>query len=166
MSNGSREVGFAGGLLRDGPPPDVRVDVVPSVVEELVHGLAAVVARDIGVEVLPDALDPVGIRTVGRQEVEHDSSAEGLEGPVRLVRRVDAVVVHDEVHAASTAVAAGEEPEQLTEERSVLRRGTGRVKPAGANVEGAGEVELLILARRDDAALLAAQHPVATDLGV
>ena len=51
--------------------------------------------------------------------MEHDSSAEGFEGPVRLVRRVDAVIVHDEVHAASTAVAASEEPEQLTEERSV-----------------------------------------------
>jgi hypothetical protein len=40
------------------------------------------------------------------------------------------------------------------------------VKPPGTNVERAGEVEFLILARRYDAALLAAQHPVATDLRV
>ena len=42
----------------------------------------------------------------------------------------------------------------------------GRMKPPGADVEGTGEVELLVLARRDDAALMAAQHPVATDLRV
>ena len=47
-----------------------------SVAEELVHGLAAVVARDVGVEVLPYALDPVGVGAIGRQKVEHDPAAE------------------------------------------------------------------------------------------
>src|ERR1700722_5940017 len=166
MSNGSREVCCAGGFLRDGPSPNVGVDVVTSVVEELVHVLAAVVARDVGVEVLPDALDPIGVRAIGRQKVEHDPAAEGLQGAVREISGVNAVVVYDEVHATSTAVTAGEEPEQLTEERRVLACSAGRVEPPGSNVERTREVELLILARCDDAALLAAQHPVATDLGV
>src|ERR1700733_2887155 len=50
--------------------------------------------------------------------------------------------------------------------RAAFSPRAGRVKPPGTNVERAGEVEFLILARRYDAALLAAQHPVATDLRV
>src|SRR5579863_2768665 len=134
MSNGSREGGRAGGVLSNGPSPDVGVEVVASVVEELLHCLATVVTCDVGVEVLPHALDPVGVGAVGRQEVEHDPSAEGLEGAARELSGVNAVVVHDEVHATSTAVAAGEQPEQLTEERSVFGRRAGRVEPSGADV--------------------------------
>jgi hypothetical protein len=34
---------------------------------------------DVGVQVLPDALDAVGVGAVGRQEVQDDAAAEGGE---------------------------------------------------------------------------------------
>jgi hypothetical protein len=37
------------------------------------------VARDVGVEVLPDALDTVGVRAVRGQEVEDDAALERVE---------------------------------------------------------------------------------------
>jgi hypothetical protein len=40
------------------------------------------------------------------------------------------------------------------------------VKATAAHIERTREVVLLVLARRDDASLLTAEHPVATDLRV
>ena len=64
------------------------------------------------------------------------------------------------------AVTAGQQPEQLARENGVLLLGARRVKPARADVERSGKVEFLVLAGRRDAALLTAQHPVATHLRV
>jgi len=68
--------------------PDVALEVRPSLAEQGLHGLAAVVAGDVGMEVLPDALDAVGVGAVGRQEVEDDAVAElfHLSGEARHAR--------------------------------------------------------------------------------
>jgi len=115
------------GAFGDRALPSVGVEVLAGVVEEAVQGLATVVAGDIGVEVLPDALDAVGIWAVGRQEVQDDAATEGGEGLAREPGLVDAIVVDDEVHTARASVAAGEQPEQLAEERGVLAGGAGGV---------------------------------------
>src|SRR6202012_3530066 len=44
--------------------------------------------------------------------------------------------------------------------------GAGRVQHPGEDIEGAGQVELLVLAGGGDAALLTGEHPVAPDLRV
>jgi hypothetical protein len=101
------------------------VEIASGAVEELIEGLAAMVAGDVGVEVLPDALDAVGVRAIGRQKVQHDMTAEGVEGFTGETGGVDAVVVYDEVHAARVSVTAEEQHEQLAEERGVLAGGAG-----------------------------------------
>ncbi len=85
-----------GGDARDAPP-DVALEVVAGPAEQGLHGLAAVVAGDVGVEVLPDALDAVRVGAVGRQEVQDDAAAELFESALRDAGGVDAVVVDDEV---------------------------------------------------------------------
>ena len=80
---------------RGGPrdaAPDVAIEVRASVAEQVLHTPAAVVAGDVGVDVLPDALDAVGIGALGRQEVEEDAVVELLEDATGRVRRVDGVV--------------------------------------------------------------------------
>src|SRR5260370_2329557 len=154
------------GGLGDGTLPSVAIETATGVVEESAEGETAMVACDVGVQVLADALDAVGVGAVGRQEVQDDAATEAGEGLARETGLVDAVVVEDEVDAARASIATGEQPEQLAEERGVLAVGPRGVQAPGTHVERAGQVELLILARRDDAALVTAQHPVAPDLRV
>ena len=70
-------------------PPAVYIEISAAVGEELVHRLTAVVASDVCVEVLPDALNAVGVGAIGRQEVEHDATAERSERSLRAARRMD-----------------------------------------------------------------------------
>ncbi len=74
-------------------PPEVSLEVVAGVAEQGLHGLAAVVAGDVGVEVLPDAFDAVRVGAAGRQEVQDDATAELVEGAAGQVSGVDGVVV-------------------------------------------------------------------------
>jgi hypothetical protein len=127
--------------------PAVAVYVSASVLEKSDHGLAAMVAGDVGVQVLPDAFDAVGIGAVGREEVQHDSPVESGQDLARATRGMDAVVIDDHVDAMSASVAAREQPEQLAEQGGVLSIGTRGVQPAGPYVERASQVELLILER-------------------
>src|ERR1700758_393539 len=108
--------GTSGNGSGEGALPAVVVDVEASLVEELHHRLAAMVARDVGVQVLPDALDAIVVGAVRRQEVEHDSLAESGQDLDGALGGMDAIVVHDEMDAASTPVPTSEQPEQLTEE--------------------------------------------------
>src|SRR6266849_2994292 len=72
--------------------PEKELDVV----QELRQGLAPMIAGDIGVEFSPQPLDPVVLRRVGRQKMQHDPTAE-LLGQRALHQRagVDAVVVEN-----------------------------------------------------------------------
>src|ERR1700678_3695474 len=144
----------------EGTSPTVRVDVPSYLAEQARHRLAAMVAGDVRMQVLPDAFDAVGVGAVGRQEVQHDTTAEGVEDLAGASRGVHAVVVEDKMDTPCAPVAAGEQPEQLAEERDVLVGGAGGVQAPGAHVERPGEVELLVLSRRDDSSLVTAQHPV------
>src|SRR5579871_3205538 len=110
-SRGGADDGATGSAL-----PDVGVDVATSIVEETLHGSAAVIAGDVGVQVLPDTLDAVGVGAVRGQEVQDDASGESGERLARAHGLVDAVVVEDQMHPASMSIAAGQQPEQLTEE--------------------------------------------------
>src|SRR5262249_14283123 len=147
--------------------PDVTVEVFPGVVEQALHGLASVVARDVGVKVLPYALDAVRVGTVRGQEVQDDAALERFEYTLRRARRVDTVVVEDEVDATYTGpIALVQHPQEVAEQRGALPCCTRRVQGPGANVERACQVELLVFPGGDDAALLAGEHPIAPDLGV
>jgi hypothetical protein len=63
-----------------GATPYVGDEVAASIGEELVHGLAAMVASDVGVQVEPNTLDAVGVGTIGGQEVQDDTVVHCTEG--------------------------------------------------------------------------------------
>ena len=92
--------------------------------------------------------------------MQPDAVAELGKRPLRELGLMDAVVVEHDVYASSGALLRGEQPEQVAEQGGILAVRTGRVETAGAHVERTREVELLVLARRHDAPLLATQHPV------
>jgi hypothetical protein len=79
---------------------------------------------------------------------------------------VDAVVIDDKVNATRSREALRQVDEQLAEEVTGLLEVADGVHAPGEYVEGAGDVELLVLARRDEAPLMTAQHPIAADLRV
>src|SRR5580704_11840660 len=151
---------------RESAAPHISVEVTSGIVEEVFDGLASMISGHIGMQVLPYALDTVEVGAVWRQEVKDDATAERLESVAGAASAVDAIVVHDQVHPACASIAAREQPEQLTEEHGVLAGCAGRVQLTRAHIERSGQVELLILAGRDDAALMTAEHPITADLGV
>ena len=124
------------------------------------------IARDVGVEVEPHALDTIVIGAIRRQEMKDDSIVERREHALGDVTLVDAVVVEDEVHATRFAISRCQSKEQLAEEATRLRVVADDVKAAAAHVERTREVVLLVLARREDASLLTAEHPIAADLRI
>ncbi len=54
--------------------PAVSVEVAAGGVEQAHNDLAAMIARDVRVQVLPDALDAVRVWAVRGQEMEHDAA--------------------------------------------------------------------------------------------
>lgn len=83
---------------------------------ELVHGAAAVIAGDVGVQVEPHPLDAIALGAVRREEVEDESPAEMRERLERLLAGVNRGVVEDEVDTASAPVMTRQTPQQLDEE--------------------------------------------------
>jgi len=76
------------------------------------------------------------------------------------------VVVDDEVNASGFAVLRGDAKEQLNEEHAVLLRTVDPGHHIAVSGESASDVVLHVLARRHDAPLVAAQHPISTDARV
>jgi hypothetical protein len=85
--------------------------------------------------------------------LEGHAAAEGCEHQTGLVQGMDAVSSTRWTRRARRygGWRAARAP---AEERDVLARGTGRVQATGAHVERAGEVEVLVVTRRDDQASL------------
>lgn len=106
---------------------------------QLLDRLAPVVARHVGVQVEPDTLDPVVVRAVRREEVEHHAVAELGEEALRLLAGVDDVVVDDEVDEPRVAVLGGELPDQFAEEVAGLALRLDEGDTAGRRVKRTGD---------------------------
>src|SRR5258708_15371121 len=132
----------------DRAAPVVAVEISTCVVEQSSHGLGAVVTSHVGVQVLPDALDTVGVGAVGRQEVQHDATAESGESFAGAASLVDAVVVDDEVDAACASIVAGQQPEQLAQDRALLAFPPPRVPPALPHPDPPPQAPLLVFPLR------------------
>src|SRR5262245_45426978 len=78
------------------------------------------VAGDVGVHVLPEPLDAVLLGTVGRKEVQPDSSLGTFEISLHSQAAVDREVVEDEVDDPCLWMATLEFREQRKEEVGVL----------------------------------------------
>src|SRR6266568_5395425 len=109
-----------------------------------------VVAGNVVVELLPEPLDDVRLRRVGRQEVKHDAPAEPGQVAQRLPRLVDDEVVEDEVDAPGAPVRTAQRVDQGEEELGVLPLGDGVDNLAAPGVERAGHVAFHVLTGRED----------------
>jgi len=124
------------------------------------------IAGDVGVEILPTSLDAIVVGAVRREKVKDDAAVHVGEDSSDQFAVVDAVVVDDEVNSSRAAVGVDDAKEQQREKHAVL---SWRINPRHDVVvrcERACEVVLHVLSRRDDAALLSAQHPIAADARV
>ena len=79
------------------------------------------IAGDVRVQILPQSLDPVGIRAIGRQEVQPDLRPHLLEQVADELRLVDHVVVEDHVDDPRPAVGERQGPQQVEEHHVALR---------------------------------------------
>jgi len=134
--------------------------------EQLVHRLTLMIARNIAMQILPDALDAIVIGTVRRQKVQDHFAIELGEMALRDLRRVDDEVVADDVDGPRVGVLSDERVEHGAEERAVLLGRFDPGDPASLDVPRASEIVLLILAGREHPALVAAIHPIEADLGI
>src|SRR5271157_1334532 len=142
---------------------EVSVDIF----HEFLHGLAAVVAGHVVVEVLPQSLDTIVIRAVRRQEVELYLPLPSGQCQLDLTAVMNLEVVEDDVDPASVWVGHRHQPmDQEEEQCAVLAFPLDPGELARAGIERAGQVTLLVLAGRRHGLLLARQHPVRSYLGV
>lgn len=125
----------------------------------------AVVAGHVGMEVLPEALDAIVVRTVGRKEVELDAT-QPPQSATRLTALVDAVVVQNDVDAFGVTVVLGQLLEQFHEEGRVLLVGARPYDCAVASIQCPSEVGLRVLPGSHDNPLMTATHPVQPDFRV
>ena len=86
--------------------------------QEDFHRWVSVIACDTGVEVLPDSLDSVVVGTVRRQKVEHDTTFELSEEALGNLARVNDVVIHDKMDAASLGAVLDKLCDEVTEQRT------------------------------------------------
>jgi hypothetical protein len=115
---------------------------------QLLHGPAPVVPRDVRVQVLPDAFDPIVIRAIRRQEVELQApSLFRRQRQAHLEAVMDAAVVEDHMNSAGRTVGPRRQLiEQIQEEQAGLARPLDPGEPLRMRVQDPGQVALLVLA--------------------
>ena len=74
-----------------------------------------VVTRDMVMKLLPQPLNDVVVRRIGRQEVEHDALPQCLELTDNATRLVNDVIVEHEMEPLRSSVSVAEELEELGE---------------------------------------------------
>ena len=142
------------------------VEESPDHLGERIDSVVAVISGDVVVELLPQSLDDVVIGRVRREEVKHDSPAEGLELTLHTMRLVDDVVVEHQVNAAGAPVTSRQESQELNEELSGLALGHAVDDAAVMRIERAEEVALDVLTWGEHDTLLPGLHVSGPDLRV
>ncbi|MNS84992.1 hypothetical protein D3C72_1188380 [compost metagenome] len=110
-------------------------------------------------------LHEVALGAVGRQEVQLDPAAEGVHGFEGLLAPVDDVVVEDHVNGLG-GMALGDGAKPGDEEVGVLPIGLYPDEFPRPHIDGASQVVLLVLPRRQHLGLLSLHHPHRADLGI
>ena len=95
---------------------EVSVDIS----HEFLHGLAAVVARHVVVEVLPQSLDTIVIRAVRRQEVELYLPLPSGQCQLDLTAVMNLEVVEDDVDPVCVWVGHRHQPMDQEEEQCAI----------------------------------------------
>ena len=95
-------------------------EVAVDVGHEFLHVLTAVVASHVVVEILPDPLDPIVIRAIGREKVEVHLPLPGGQCQLDLTAVMNLEVVEDDVDPASVWVGHRHQPMDQEEEQCAV----------------------------------------------
>ena len=121
-------------------------EVAVDVGHELLHVLTAVVASHVVVEILPNPLDPIVIRAIGREKVESHLPLPGGQRQLDLAAVMNFEVVEDDVNPTSVSIANGYQPmNEQKELRAVLAFSFDPGELARAGINRTGQVTLLVL---------------------
>ena len=121
-------------------------EVAVDVGHEFLHVLTAVVAGHVVVKVLPDPLDPIVVRAIGREKVELHLPLPGGQRQLNLAAVMDLKVVEDDVYPASVSIAGGYQPvNQEKEQRAVLAFSFDPSEFARVGIQRPCQITLLVL---------------------
>src|SRR6516164_2485360 len=113
---------------------------------KFLHVLAAVVASNVVVKILPDPLDPIVIGAIRWQKVESHLAAPCGQCQLDLAAVVDLVVVEDDVDPTSLPVGGGHQPvDEQEEQNAVLAFSLDPSELTRASVKRPRQVTLLVL---------------------
>src|SRR2546428_1249456 len=118
--------------------------------QQLVDGAAAMVPGDVGVQIEPQALDPVLVGAVRRQKVEPQLGAVVAEPGLGQAALVDDVVVENQMDATGPAVGVQQRAQQVEEQPARLAVAGDVDQPLVGLIVGTGQMTLLVLPRSHD----------------
>src|SRR5260370_39792066 len=131
--------------------------ILTNVLHKGLDSSAAMVTGDVGVQVLPDALDLIVVRAVGGQEMQLDFAPDwGVQAQVDERCAVNAVIVKNHVNRSRLPVMAGEFPQQAYEQSAVLSFPFDPDELSGPDIQRSGAVAVDVFARREHFFLLPA----------
>jgi hypothetical protein len=90
--------------------PSSTTEITVDVGHEFLHCFAAVVPSHVVVKVLPDPLDAIVIRAIGREKVELHLPLPGGQRHLDLAAVMDFEIVEDDVNPTSAPIADGYQP--------------------------------------------------------
>ena len=121
-------------------------EVAVDVGHEFRHVLTAVVASHVVVKVLPDSLDAIVIRAIGREKMELHLPLPGGQRQLNLAAVMDFEVVEDDVNPTSVSIADGyQSMNEEKEQRAVLALSFDPCELARAGIQRPGQITLLVL---------------------
>ena len=109
------------------------------------HGGAHMIARDVGVQIAPQPLDPVLVRAVRRQEVQLQPGAVCAEPGLGQTALVDDVVVEDQMDDPNAATGIDQRTQQIQELPARLAIALDVDQPLVDRIVGARQVAFLVL---------------------
>ena len=100
------------------------------------------IAGHIVVKIAPEPFNPVGVRAVRREEMQHDASAQAAKHHLDALAPMDAIVVADQVNPPRAWIRRVDQmPQQLDEQCRVLSLRLDEVNRALACIQRAGNAD-------------------------
>src|SRR5205807_2296299 len=124
------------------------------------------VARHIGMQVLPHAINLVAGRAVGWQKMQANSTAETSQRRLGNLAVMNAVVIQYHMDYRRVGVASQQFIQQRDEQGASLACAFNPQHLSGINVQAASQIPLHVLPRSKSFFLLPAAHPVEADFRI
>ena len=142
-------------------------DVGSDVFHQLFDGPAGVVSRDLGMQILPDSFDAVGLWTIRRKEVECDSIGQGIDGRLSPFAAVNRIVVRNQVDVGGGRIVVFDKsPELVDEQMAVFAIAFNEGQSTAASIQRTRQIVLPVPARSQHCFLNAGRHPLTSDLRI